>query len=66
MNQNYEIIFYEDSKGHCPIDDFLDTLLPKVRAKVMKWLQMLEKDEIEHSEKLRQDFLREYQGGEVL
>ena len=43
MDQDYEIIFYEDNKGHCPLDDFLDTLLPKVRAKIMKWLQMLER-----------------------
>ena len=40
----YEIIFYEDKKGLCPVDEFLDTLLPKVRAKVMKWLQMLERE----------------------
>lgn len=26
------------------MDEFLDTLQPKIKAKVMKWLQMLEKE----------------------
>lgn len=28
--------------GHCPIDDFLDELIPKHRAKIEKWIAKLE------------------------
>lgn len=38
----YEVLFYEDIRGDCPIDEFLDSLQPKVRAKVEKWMEKLE------------------------
>lgn len=37
----YEVLFYESPKGKCPTDDFLDTLEPRVRAKILKWMQKL-------------------------
>ncbi|MBU0693190.1 MAG: hypothetical protein KKC11_00755 [Candidatus Omnitrophica bacterium] len=40
----YEVIFYEDRRGRCPVDEFLDDLQPKVRAKVEKWIEKLEKE----------------------
>ncbi len=40
----YEVIFYEDKRGECPVDKFLDTLQPKVLAKVEKWIEKLEKE----------------------
>ncbi len=39
----YEVIFYATEKGECPTDDFLDTLQRKVRAKVEKWIEQLER-----------------------
>ena len=40
----YKIIFYEDSKGKCPVDEFLDEMKPKIRAKVEKWMVKLEEE----------------------
>lgn len=41
-NDTYEVIFYETANGHIPVDDFLDSLQTKVRAKVEKWIEKLE------------------------
>lgn len=41
-NNSYEVIFYETPSGHVPVDDFLDSLQIKVRAKVEKWIEKLE------------------------
>ncbi len=38
----YEVLFYETRNGWCPVDDFLDTLTLKVKAKLEKWLEQLE------------------------
>lgn len=40
----YEIIFYEAADGECPAEDFLGELSPKVRGKVAKWLDLLERE----------------------
>lgn len=42
MNYNYEIIFYTTVSNHCPVDEFLDSLNLKPRAKVLRWLEQLE------------------------
>ena len=46
----YEVIFYENEKGQCPTDEFLDTLPPKVRAKLEKWIEKLETSNYERRE----------------
>lgn len=38
----YEILFYIKANGECPIDGFLDSVPVKARAKIEKWLQLLE------------------------
>ncbi|MCK4859191.1 MAG: type II toxin-antitoxin system RelE/ParE family toxin [Candidatus Omnitrophica bacterium] len=38
----YEVISYEDRKGRCLVDEFLDNLQPKLQAKVEKWIEKLE------------------------
>ncbi|OGS21433.1 MAG: hypothetical protein A3J83_08455 [Elusimicrobia bacterium RIFOXYA2_FULL_40_6] len=38
----YEIIFYTNQRGDSPVDEFLDSLQIKTRAKVEKWLQRLQ------------------------
>lgn len=41
--ERYEVLFYEDARGRCPADEFLDVLQPKIRGKVEKWIEKLEK-----------------------
>ena len=41
-NREYEVLFYETTQGHCPAEDFLDSLPVKVRAKLSKWIEKLE------------------------
>ena len=38
----YEVVFYETAQGRCPVQDFLETLPVKARAKTAKWIQKLE------------------------
>ena len=40
----YDIVFYETAAGRSPVDEFLDLLQPKARAKVEKWMAKLERD----------------------
>ena len=40
----YEVIFYTTQRGDCPVDEFLDELQTKVRAKVLKWIEQLERE----------------------
>lgn len=39
----FEIIFYETDKGYCPTKDFLDSLRPKLLAKTLRLIDLLEK-----------------------
>ncbi len=38
----YQVIFYKSANGHCPTEEFLESIPVKVRAKVAKWIIMLE------------------------
>ena len=40
----YEVLSYEDSRGDCPADEFLDNLPIKIRAKIEKWIEKLEEE----------------------
>ncbi len=40
----YEVLLYETREGRCPTQEFLDELTPKVRGKVAKWLELLERE----------------------
>ena len=40
----YEVVFYGAADGECPTEEFLDGLAPKVRGKVAKWLELLERE----------------------
>lgn len=40
----YEVEFYKDSKGKCLAKEFLNELQIKIRAKVTKWVDKLEKE----------------------
>jgi len=39
-----EVLFYMKANGECPVDDFLDALPVKARAKLEKWVQLLEEE----------------------
>jgi phage-related protein len=39
---SYEVLFYKDLAGNCPVEDFLDALTVKARAKAAKWIEKLE------------------------
>ena len=38
----YEVIFYETSDGRKPVSEFLDSLDPKMRAKLIGLMELLE------------------------
>ncbi len=40
----YEVVFYEAVDGSCPVEAYLDGLLPKIRGKVARWLDLLEQE----------------------
>ena len=40
----YEIIFYETEGGNCPVEEFLDSLDPKMHAKMLRTIDLLEKN----------------------
>ena len=40
--KKYEVIFYEKQNGECPVEDFLDSLDKKMRAKLTGLLTILE------------------------
>ncbi len=41
-NKMYKVIYYTTKRGDCPVEEFLDSLQVNVRAKVVKWLELLE------------------------
>ena len=42
LDSEYEVIFYKKPSEECPVDEFLDALPAKVRAKLEKWIEQLE------------------------
>ena len=40
----YEVEFYKDRKERCFTTEFLNELQTKIRAKVVKWIEKLEKE----------------------
>lgn len=40
----YEVEFYNNRKERCFIIEFLNELQTKIRAKVVKWIEKLEKE----------------------
>lgn len=38
----YEIILYDDKGGRCPVQEFLDSLEPKLLAKTLRTIDLLE------------------------
>lgn len=40
----YEIVFYDIEGGRCPVQEFLDSLEPKMLAKTLRTIDLLEKN----------------------
>lgn len=40
----YQVVYYRDARGNCPVKDFLEELPTKVQAKLFKWIQLLEEE----------------------
>ena len=38
----YEIVFYDTEDGKCPIQEFLDSLEPRLLAKTLRTIDLLE------------------------
>jgi phage-related protein len=41
MNRKWEIIFYKDVEGFCPVDEFLETLSEKDKTEINAWIDFL-------------------------
>lgn len=39
---NFEVVFYEKENGECPVEEFIDSLNVKMRAKLVGLLELLE------------------------
>ena len=39
--ENYNVIFYERDNGQCPVEEFIDSLDVKIRAKVVGYIEIL-------------------------
>ena len=40
----YEIIFYDTNEGKCPVEAFLESLSPKMQAKALRTIDLLEQN----------------------
>ena len=38
----FEVEFYDTSEGQCPVQEFLDSLEPKIKAKTLRTIDLLE------------------------
>lgn len=55
----YEIVFYDTKDGKCPIQEFLDSLEPKLLAKTLRTIDLLE----ENGTLLREPYTKPLDGG---
>ncbi len=56
---SFEIIFYEKDNGECPVEEFLDSLELKMRAKMVGLLELLE----EKGNQLREPYSKHIDDG---
>jgi len=40
----WEVVFYKDSRGRCPVKRFMESLPTRDRAKVAAWIDLLEEE----------------------
>ena len=68
----YEVEFYDTSEGQCPVQEFLDSLEPKIKAKTLRTIDLLEtngfvkktqktpKADLDLAQKYKSDYERRY------
>lgn len=44
MYSNFDVDFFRKQDGSCPVEDFLDTLDTKMRAKILRLVMLLEQN----------------------
>lgn len=44
MYSNFDVDFFRKQDGSCPVEDFLDTLDTKMRAKILRLIMLLEQN----------------------
>ena len=42
MNVKWDIIYYQDSQGNIPVQDFIRQQYPKVKAKIIRYVDLLQ------------------------
>ena len=40
----YKVIYYQNTKGESPVEEFIGSFPVKTRAKILKWLELLEEN----------------------
>lgn len=48
MNQQWKIEMYENARGDKPVEEFMDSLEPKTKLKVVRAIELLETTENTH------------------
>ena len=57
--EKFEVVFYEKENGYCPVEEFIDALDVKMRAKLVGLLEILE----EKGNKLREPYSKPIDDG---
>ena len=57
----YEVLFYDTIDGKCPVQDFLDSLEPKILAKTLRTIDLLEAN----GPLLREPYSKHIQGSDI-
>lgn len=59
LMSKFEVIFYEKENGDCPVEEFIDSLETKMRAKMVGMLELLE----EKGNQLREPYSKSVDDG---
>ena len=57
--EKFEVVFYEKENGYCPVEEFIDALDVKMRAKLVGLLEILE----EQGNQLREPYSKPIDDG---
>lgn len=56
----FKLIAYEKENGEIPVEEFLDSINPKMRAKIFGLLSILQEKEILIAKNRRKDFIERW------
>jgi hypothetical protein len=69
--EKFKVLFFVSAQGRCPAREFLDSLPPKVRGKLAKWIgfvkktDMVPESEIEKAGNTMRDFEERISSGGI-